>query len=157
MESKLGNSQRGRPREAERNPDFLDKVGTVRSLYNAFKQRYAFNERLPFQDFCLEKWWWSFIRAMSAGAMSMGFAAQLDLMESEARDTVRELGTAKFLQIALETSSEDAKAAGGIRPAEVLLSWSDCGFGVFPVTICLSWSLPPFGRATFPIRVPQFG
>lgn len=157
IESKLGNSQRGRPRETKCNPDFLDKVGTVRSLYNAFKRRHPFKERLPLEDFCLEKWWWNFINALATGAMNMGFAAQLDPRESEARDNVRDLGPAKSFQMTLEISAEEVKTAGGTRPAEVLLLWSDCGFGMIPAVICLSWSLPPLGRATFPIRVPQFG
>jgi hypothetical protein len=125
LDSRLGNSSRGRPRESSRDRDFLDKVETVRSLFNAFKRRHPFKAQLPERDFLLEKWWGMFIHALSAGAMNMGFYAHLDALQSGPRDAVCELGPARILLSAIELSEGKPEDARRPRPADVLIEWSD--------------------------------
>jgi hypothetical protein len=111
----------GRRRKLVRPRDFLDKLATVRSLFNAFKRR----QPDAVLDGFLEKWWRSFVFVLSAGAINIGFAAQHDPTVSQGRDIIRELGPAKVFDLTLKTSSEQLKAAGWTPPAEILLSWSD--------------------------------
>lgn len=56
MEAKLGTSRRGRPRRIPRTRELADKVETVRSLYNRFKLRHRWKEKLPERDVVYEQW-----------------------------------------------------------------------------------------------------
>jgi hypothetical protein len=60
LESKLGGSRRGRPRTKPRSPEFADKVETVRSIYNRFKLRHPWKEKLSERDLVYEQWCWRF-------------------------------------------------------------------------------------------------
>ncbi len=60
LESKLGGSRRGRPRRTTRAREFADKVETVRSIYNRFKLRHPWKEKLPERDLVYEQWCWRF-------------------------------------------------------------------------------------------------
>jgi hypothetical protein len=54
LESKLGASRRGRPRRTPRSREFADKVETVRSIYNRFRLRHRWKEKLPERDLVYE-------------------------------------------------------------------------------------------------------
>ena len=58
--SKLGKSRRGRPRRSARSRDLLDTVETIRSLYNKFKSRQPWKEKLPNRDLVYEQWYFRF-------------------------------------------------------------------------------------------------
>jgi hypothetical protein len=60
LESKLGTSRRGRPRRTPRSREFADKVETVRSIYNRFRLRHRWKEKLPERDLVYEQWCWRF-------------------------------------------------------------------------------------------------
>lgn len=56
----LGTSGRGRPRINPHSRQFADKVETVRSVYNSFKLRHPWKEKLPERDLVCEQWCWRF-------------------------------------------------------------------------------------------------
>jgi hypothetical protein len=60
LESKLGGSRRGRPRKIARPREPADNVETVRSIYNRFKLRHRWKEKLPERDLVYEQWCWRF-------------------------------------------------------------------------------------------------
>lgn len=60
LEFKLGESRRGRPRGSLRPREFADKVETVRSIYNSFKLRHPWKEKLPECDLVYELWYGRF-------------------------------------------------------------------------------------------------
>ncbi len=60
LESKLGTSRRGRHRRTPRSREFADKVETVRSIYNRFKLRHPWKEKLPEHDLVYEQRCWRF-------------------------------------------------------------------------------------------------
>src|SRR5713226_4571649 len=60
LKSTLGASRRGRPRRIPRAREFADKVETVRSIYNRFKLRHPWKEKLPERDLVYEQWCWRF-------------------------------------------------------------------------------------------------
>ena len=62
VEARLRPSNRGRPRRTSRGRDFLDQVHTVRGLYNSYKRRHPFPEKLPRTDCVLELWWRQFLQ-----------------------------------------------------------------------------------------------
>jgi hypothetical protein len=87
-ESKLGASRRGRPRRTLRSRQFVDKVETVRSIYNRFKLRHPWKEKLPERDLVYEQWCsrfrlfqqWAadrFLSALGGGASGQKFAEEL--------------------------------------------------------------------------------
>lgn len=59
-ESKLGTSCRGRPKTTTREREFADKVETIRSSYNRFKERHPWREQLPQHDPVYGRWYWMF-------------------------------------------------------------------------------------------------
>jgi hypothetical protein len=54
--SKLGSSRRGRPRRTLLPREFADKVEIVRSMYNSFKLRHPWKEKLPERDLVYDQW-----------------------------------------------------------------------------------------------------
>lgn len=61
LDYRLGKSKRGsRPRPSAPH-DFLNKVTTVRSIYNRAKNRHRWKEKLPERDLELESWWGQFL------------------------------------------------------------------------------------------------
>jgi hypothetical protein len=89
-ESKLGASRRGRPRRTPRSRELADKVEIVRSMYNSFKLRHRWKEKLPEHDLVYEKWCWQFrlfqrwvadrvLSAVAAGVSGQKFAEELAL------------------------------------------------------------------------------
>lgn len=58
---RLGASKRGRPRNTDRERDSIDRMQTVRSLYNTRKKCHRWPEKLPQRDLELEDWWGSFL------------------------------------------------------------------------------------------------
>jgi hypothetical protein len=86
--SKLGASRRGRPRRTPRFPEFADKVEIVRSMYNSFKLRHPWKEKLPEHDLVYEQWCWRFrlfqrwvadrvLSAVAAGVSGQKYAEEL--------------------------------------------------------------------------------
>jgi len=65
---RIGNSGRGRKRR--RPLDELHRAETVRALYNDFKNRHPFKEKLPTHDPIVEKWY-SLVLSFSAWAMEV--------------------------------------------------------------------------------------
>jgi len=61
VESHLRTTKRGRPRQAQCPADFLDSVQIVRGLYNSYKRRHRWPEKLPQTDGELEFWWRYFL------------------------------------------------------------------------------------------------
>jgi hypothetical protein len=59
-DSKLGGSRRGRPRKNPGSREPADKVETVRSIYNRFKLRHPWKEKLPERDLVYQQWCWRF-------------------------------------------------------------------------------------------------
>jgi hypothetical protein len=61
LEYRLGNTKRGRRRKPSAPADFLNKVSTVRAIYNSAKARHRWKGGLPERDLELEYWWGSFL------------------------------------------------------------------------------------------------
>ena len=59
-QSRLGESRRGRPKRTHGSREFVDKVEIVRSIYNSYKLRHPWKERLPEHDLVYEQWCWQF-------------------------------------------------------------------------------------------------
>jgi hypothetical protein len=89
-DSKLGGSRRGRPRRNPGSREFADKVETVRSIYNRFKLRHPWKEKLPERDLVYEQWCWRFRvfqqwvadrtqSAVAGGLSGQAFAEELAL------------------------------------------------------------------------------
>lgn len=61
LDERLGKSKRGSRSKPSSPHDFLNKVNTVRSIYNRAKDRHRWKERLPERDLELESWWGQFL------------------------------------------------------------------------------------------------
>jgi hypothetical protein len=79
-----------------------DSSKLIQLVYN--KRRHPFPQGLPENDYLLDKWRLSFVEALSCGAMNMAFHAHRDPRPSKARDRILELGPAKVLLDAVESS-----------------------------------------------------
>ncbi len=90
LESRLGASRRGRPRAHPGSGELADKVETVRSIYNRFKLRHPWKEKLPERDLVYDQWCsqfrlfqqWVVARVLSAvrgGLSGEKFAEELAL------------------------------------------------------------------------------
>jgi hypothetical protein len=89
-DAKLGGSLRGRPRRSSGSREPADKVETVRSIYNRFKLRHPWKEKLPERDLVYEQWCWRFhffqqwvadkvLPAVAGGVSGQKFAEDLAL------------------------------------------------------------------------------
>ncbi len=89
-DSKLGGSRRGRHRTTPGSRQSADKVETVRSIYNSYKLRHPWKEKLPEQDLVYEKWCGQFrlfqqwvadkvLPAIAGGVSGKKFAEELAL------------------------------------------------------------------------------
>ena len=63
LEFRLGKTKRGRRPKISARRDFLNKVDTVRALYNDAKRRHRWREKLHARDVELEHWWGLFLLA----------------------------------------------------------------------------------------------
>jgi len=92
--SKLGASRRGGPRRNPRTREFADKVETVRSIYNSFKLRHPWKEKLPERDSVYEQWCWRFrlfqqwvadkiLPSVGRGVSGQAFAEELALRSGQ--------------------------------------------------------------------------
>jgi hypothetical protein len=61
LEYRLGKTKRGRRPKPSASADFLNKVNTVRGIYNSAKGHHRWKEGLPERDQELEYWWGHFL------------------------------------------------------------------------------------------------
>ena len=123
LDSNFGISNRGRRRTSTRARDFLDKVDTVQSVFNAFKRRHPFKAELPTRDFLLDKWCWYFMNALVTGAMNIGFDIHLQRPQDHPPERARSLRPSAILLACFKLAESGHTIEAG-QIVERLIGWS---------------------------------